>query len=317
MSLSSALRLPLALVLLAALAPVQAADDDPKPIPGIGPKGKITKLHTGFKFTEGPAADKDGNLYFSDIPNERIHKVDKQDKLTVFREKSDKANGLFVNAKGEIVACQMAAGRVVAFSPDGKDMRIVADKHEDKRFNAPNDLVIDKQGGVYFTDPSFGAPKPLPQGKTGVYYIAGDGKVTRLIDDIGLPNGVTLSPDEKTLYVIPTGPAEMRSYPVEGPGKLDKGKVFCKLQGKDNKPGTGGDGCAMDTKGNLYVTSSLGVQVFDPDGKHLGTIAFLEQPANVKFGGPDMKTLYVTARTSLYAVPMEAAGHVFPAGKKD
>jgi gluconolactonase len=295
--------------------PLFAADEEPKPIPGIGPKGKITKLHTGFKFTEGPAADKQGNVFFSDIPNERIHKVDGKGQLSVFREKSNRANGLKVNAKGEIVACEMA-GRVVAISPDGAAARVLADKHDGKPFNAPNDLVIDKTGGVYFTDPSFGAPKPLPQGKTAVYYIAPDAKVTRLIDDLTQPNGVILSPDEKTLYVIPTGPAEMMAYAVESPGKIGKGKVFCTLQGKDGKPGTGGDGCTIDTKGNLYITSSIGVQVFDPNGKFLGAIAFPEQPANVTFGGADMKTLYVTARTSLYTVPMEATGHVFPAGEK-
>ena len=206
------------------------------------------------------------------------------------------------------------AGRVVAISPDGKEVRVLADKFEGKPFNAPNDLVIDKRGGVYFTDPSFGASKPLPQGTTGVYYIAPDGKVTRLIDDLGLPNGVILSPDETTLYVIPTGPADMMAYPVEAPGKLGKGRVFCSLRGKGSKKGTGGDGCTIDTKGNLYVTSQIGLQVFDPAGKFQGSIAFPEQPANVTFGGPDMRTLYVTARTSLYTVRMEASGHVFPAG---
>src|SRR5262249_42980954 len=195
--------LPLLVLLLCRAAP---GDDEPRPIPGVGPAGKVVKLHTDFKFTEGPAADRDGNLYFSDIPNERIHKVDRDGKLSVFREKSNRANGLKVNAKGEVVACEMA-GRVVAISPDGKSVRVLADKYEGQPFNAPNDLVIDKQGGVYFTDPSFGAPMPLPQGKTAVYYIAPDGKVTRLIDDLTQPNGVTLSPDEKTLYVIPTGPA--------------------------------------------------------------------------------------------------------------
>jgi gluconolactonase len=295
--------------------PKGSTAEESKAIAGIGPVGKIVKLHTGFKFTEGPAADRSGNVYFSDIPNERIHKVDKQGKLSVFRAKSNRANGLMVNAKGEIVACEMA-GRVVAISPDGKKVRVLADKYQGKRFNAPNDLIIDKQGGVYFTDPGFGAPQPLPQGKTAVYYLAPDGKVTRLIDNLGQPNGITLSPDEKTLYVIPTGPAEMMAYPVRPPGKLSKGRVFCTLRGEDGKKGTGGDGCAMDSKGNLYVTSSIGVQVFNPAGKYLGNIAFPEQPANVKFGGPDRKTLYVTARTSLYTVRMKATGHRFPAGSE-
>jgi gluconolactonase len=294
---------------------VGAADEETRSIPDIGPAGKIVKLHTGFQFTEGPAAGRDGNVYFSDIPAQRIYKVDAKGKLSVFREKSNRANGLMVNAKGEIVACEMA-GRVVAISPDGKKVRVLADKYNGKRFNAPNDLVIDKTGGVYFTDPPFGAPMPLPQGKAGVYYIAPGGKVTRLIDDLARPNGVSLSPDEKTLYVIPTGPAEMMAYPVKGPGKLGKGKVFCTLQGKGGRKGTGGDGMAIDAKGNLYITSQIGVQVFSPEGKYLGVIAFPEQPANVKFGGPDMKTLYVTARTSLYTVKMKAKGHVFPAGKK-
>ncbi|HMC66040.1 MAG TPA: SMP-30/gluconolactonase/LRE family protein [Gemmataceae bacterium] len=293
----------------------QAADDEPKPIPGIGPTTKIAKLHTGFKFTEGPAADRDGNVYFSDIPNQRIHKVDTDGKLSVFREKSNRANGLMVNAKGEIVACEMA-GRIVAISSDGEQVRVLADKYEGKPFNAPNDLVIDKEGGVYFSDPSFGAPRPLPQGKTAVYHIAPEGKVTRLIDDLALPNGVILSPDEKTLYVIPTGPAEMMAYPVEAPGELGRGLVFCTLRGKDGKKGTGGDGCTIDSKGNLYITSQIGVQVFDPSGKFLGNIAIPEKPANVTFGGPDMKTLYVTAGTSLYTARMEATGHRFPAGHK-
>src|SRR5208283_2515293 len=117
MSIPSCRRLASVLALGAFFIPVlQAADDEPKPIPGIGPAGKIVKLHTGFKFTEGPAADQDGNLYFSDIPNERIHKVDAKGQLSVFREKSNRANGLMINGRGEIVACEMA-GRVVAISP--------------------------------------------------------------------------------------------------------------------------------------------------------------------------------------------------------
>jgi gluconolactonase len=301
----------LALVLSAGLLLLRfAAGEAPRPIPGIGPAGEIVKLHTNFKFTEGPAADRDGNVYFSDIPNERIHKVDAKGKLSVFREKSNRANGLMVNARGEIVACEMA-GQVVAYSPDGKERRVLADKYEGKRFNAPNDLVIDRQGGVYFTDPMFGAPTPLPQGKTAVYYIAPGGEVSRLIDDLPNPNGVLLSPDEKTLYVIPSGQAEMMAYPIESPGKIGKGKVFCKLKQKEEGGKSGGDGLTIDTKGNLYITSGLGLQVFNPSGDLLGIITLPEQPANVDFGGPEMKTLYVTARTSLYTIPMEATGHVF------
>lgn len=285
-------------------------------IPGIGPVGKVEKVQGDFAFTEGPARDAEGNLYFTDIPKERIHKLDADGKIVVFREPSGHANGLMHHpVKKEIWACEMD-GQIVALSLDGKERRVVASGYMGKRFNAPNDLVIDAAGGAYVTDPVFRAPTPNPQDKLAVYYVAADGTVTRLIDDLPNPNGVILSPDEKTLYVVPSGQAEMMAYPVTAPGKLGEGKVFCTLKQPEGKKGTGGDGLSVDTKGNLYITSGLGIQVFDPTGKHLGTIAFPEQPANVTFGGPDGKTLYVTARTSLYRVAMEATGHVFPGGAK-
>jgi gluconolactonase len=308
------------LILAAALTIVvaAAAADEPKPIPGVGPVGPVEKVHTGFQFTEGPAADGRGNLYFTDIPADRIHKLDAAGKLTVFREHTNKANGLMVNAAGEIVACEMGSGQVAAYSPDGKDRRVLAGEYKGKRFNAPNDLVIDRAGGIYFTDPEYSAPKPFPQVVRTIYYLAPDGAVTRLVDkDLPNPNGVILSPDEKTLYVIPSSSADMLAYPVEGPGKIGPARVFCTLKQPPSRRNTGGDGLAIDTKGNLYITTSLeyGVQVFDPAGTFLGSIRFPEQPANCDFGGPDMKTLYVTARTSLYAVRMEATGHRFAAGK--
>jgi gluconolactonase len=281
-----------------------------KPIPGIGPAGKIKKLHTGFKFTEGPAADSKGNVYFSDIPNATIHKVDAGGKLSVWTDKSNRTNGMMLNADGEIIACQMGAGQVVAYNPKTKKFRVLADKYKGKSFNAPNDLVIDKTGGVYFTDPDFGVKKP-PQDKLSVYYIPKSGKVRRVIEHLPKPNGVILSPDEKTLYVIPSFSSKMMAYPVKGPGKLGKGRVFCELKQPKGVKNRGGDGLTVDTKGNLYITSRLGLQVFSPKGKLLGIIELPEVPANVTFGGPDNKTLYVTARTSLYVVPMQATGHVF------
>lgn len=291
------------------------AADEPKAIPGLGPVGKITKLHTDFAFTEGPAVDRDGNVYFTDIPNEKIHKIDTEGKLSVFREKSNHANGLMFTAKGDLAACEMD-GQIVTLSGDGKERRVLVGEYMGKRFNAPNDLVIDRNGGVYFTDPAFRAPMPLPQGKTAVYYASAKGEVSRLIDNLPNPNGVILSPDEKTLYVIPSGQAEMMAYPVTSAGQIGEGKVFCTLQQPEGKKGTGGDGLAVDSKGNLYITSQLGLQVFSPEGKLLGILAFPEQPSNAVFGGKDLKTLYVTARTSVYTVPMEVSGHAFArAGK--
>ena len=305
----------LTLILSLGLTLAARGADAPESIAGLGPVGPVVKLFGDFKFTEGPAADRQGNVFFTDIPASRIHKIDSADKLSVFREPSNSTNGLMFNGAGELVGCEMQ-GRVVAMSADGQTIRPLAETYEGKRFNAPNDLVVDRAGGVYFTDPHFRAPEPLPQGVTAVYYIAADGKVTRLIDDLKAPNGVILSLDEKTLYVIPSMQAEMMAYSVEGPGKLGKGRVFCTLAQPEGKTGTGGDGLTVDERGNLYITSGLGLQVFSPEGQALGIIKLPEQPANVTFAGPDGKTLYVTARTSLYTVPMSIRGHVFPGAAK-
>jgi gluconolactonase len=175
---------------------------------------------------------------------------------------------------------------------------------------------VDRQDGVYFTDPSFQAGTSQ-QDKMGVYYVSPQGKVTRLIDDLPRPNGVILSPDEKTLYVLPSGSVDVMAYPVLSPGKIGPGRVPCKLEQAPTGPARGGDGLAVDTKGNLYLTqpSLFAIQVVSPEGKTLGLIKFPENPANCDFGGKDMKTLYVTARTSLYTVRMEATGHRLAAGR--
>lgn len=287
-------------------AAVSAADG----IPGIGPKGEVRKVHGDLQFTEGPTPDGRGGLYFSDIPANRIYHMDKSGKLAVFLEPSNHTNGLMFN-RGRLLACEMD-GRLVAIDVASKQTQAIAAQYNGQRFNAPNDLVVDRAGGIYFTDPHFRAPTPLPQEVVAVYYATADGQVTRLIDDLKAPNGVILSPDEKSLYVIPSQQKQMMAYPVLAPGKIGEGKVFCELQQPEGQDNTGGDGLTVDTRGNLYITSGLGVQVYDPQGKLLGILSFPEQPANCTFGGPDNRTLYVTARTSLYAVEMEAEGHIFP-----
>src|SRR5205085_641136 len=146
-----------------------------------------------------------------------------------------------LNATRKIFSCQME-GRVVSIDPTTKKVTPVAETYEGHRFNAPNDLVLDKAGGVYFTDPQFRAPTPLPQGKTCVYYVAGEGKVTRLLDNLPNPNGVILSPDEKTLYVIPSGQKEMMAYPVHSPGQIGSGRIFCTLSQSDQSKGAGEGG---------------------------------------------------------------------------
>ncbi len=278
-------------------------------IPGIGRVGKVRRLNTDFAFTEGPAADAAGNLYFTDIPNSRIHKRDIKGTLSVFAEPSGHCNGLMV-VGNRLLACEMD-GRLKEYDlVTGKETSL-ATEYNGTRFNAPNDLVIDRTGGIYFTDPRYRAPDPWPQGKEAVYYRAPDGKVTRLIEDRAAPNGVILSPDETTLFVIPSMEKQMWSYPVESPGTIGSGKVFCELTQPEGTNNAGGDGLTIDVNGNLYITTALGLQVFDPSGKQLGIIGIPEHPANVTFGGKDRTTLFVTARKSLYSVETPATGHVF------
>ncbi len=294
------------LLILFCLSPTMAGE----PIPEIGPAGETVRLLTGFGFTEGPVDDGEGHVYFTDIPNAKILRIDAQGELTVFTDDSHHANGLMLNAAGEMVACEMD-GQVVAWNRTTKSRRTLASGYQGKRFNAPNDLVIDRSGGIYFTDPHYRAPEPLPQGTMGVYYIRPDGTVSRVIESLPAPNGIILSVDEKTLYVFPSGAPVMRAYPVLEPGQLGEGRDFCQLQQPEEGGLRGADGVTIDTRGNLYITSQLGIQVVSPEGNVLGILELPEPPANVTFGGPDRKTLYITARTSLYAIPMHATGHRF------
>ncbi len=305
------LRTNIAAVLILLMVTLACRAEKPEGrIAGLGPAGKTSVLHSGLKFTEGPAADGRGNVFFTDIPANTIYKIDASGELSVFTDESNHANGLMFNAAGEMVACEMD-GQIVVWNVDQKRRRVLASEYDGKRFNAPNDLVLDESGGVYFTDPHFRAPKPLPQEKMGVYYVTSSGKVSRLIDDLAAPNGVILSPDEKTLYVFPSMSAEMMAYPVVSPGKLGEPRVFCKLKQQETGGSKGADGVTLDVAGNLYITSHLGLQVYDPAGKLLGVIPVPEKPANVTFGGADRDKLYVTARTSVYRIPMQAKGHVF------
>jgi gluconolactonase len=277
-------------------------------IEGIGPVSPVKKVQGDFQFTEGPAWDTQGNLYFSDVSANKIYKMNKNGEISVFFEPSGRANGLMFENKDKLIICQMD-GKVISINTETKEITVLTGKYGGARYNAPNDLVADKTGGIYFTDPRFRAPQPLPQGKEAVYYRSADGKVTRLLDNLKAPNGIILSSDEKTLYVIPSMQKDMWAYPVNAPGELEEGQVFCELSQPKGENDSGGDGVTIDVKGNLYIASELGIQVFSSEGKLLGIIKFPEQPANVTFGGSEMKTLYVTARTSIYSVKMEITGH--------
>jgi gluconolactonase len=294
-----------ALTALTAVALLLASAEAQQVLPGIGPVGDVTRVATGFGFTEGPAADAKGNLYFSDIRKNRIHKLDTDGKLSIFLEDTQGCNGLMFDQKERLIACQGGAGRVIAIDVPTKAITVVADKYNGKRFNAPNDLVIDSRGGVYFSDPSFGKAN-APQDREAVYYAGDDGKVARVVPDLERPNGVLMSLDEKSLSVLPSTNQGLMAYPVKGPGEIGPGAAFGKVPGP-------GDGMAIDARGNLYVTQPKTdeILVLGPDGKTLGSIKIPEAPANCKFGGKDMQRLFVTARTSLYSVRLNVVGHRF------
>jgi gluconolactonase len=290
-------------VLVLAQAAGARAAEEAGPIPGIGPRGEVKALHSGFKFTEGPAADARGDVYFTDVQANRIYKVDAEGSLSTFLEESRGCNGLMFDGRGRLIACQGGAGRLIAIDVASKQIAVLADQYDGKPLERPNDLCVDRGGGVYFTDP----------GAKAVYYVASGGAVARPIDDLPRPNGLILSPDETRLYVLPSGTPDVLVYPVEGPGRLGAGRVFCTLRQDPASPPRGGDGLTVDTKGNLYLTQPAlrAIQVVSPEGQTLGLIRVPESPSNCDFGGPDLRTLYITARTSLYAAPMEAQGHRF------
>ena len=306
------LLLSLSLIFLSGFAtPYQTSAQE---FPGAG---KVSKVHGGFKFTEGPAFD-GKHLYFTDIPNNRILRTDLKGTLETFLENSGNCNGLMFDGKNSLIACRMgrlenpvADAELIAIDVTTKQVKSLSSKYDGKRYNACNDLVIDKSGGIYFTDPRYGAPEPWPQVKEAFYYRSSKGEVTKLGDDISAPNGIILSPDESTLYVVPSMQKQVYAFSVKSPGILTDKRVLFEIKQPTDKENSGGDGLSVDVQGNLYITTDLGVQVVSKDGKLLGIIAFPEQPANCSFGGPDMKTLFATCRTGLYSVEMPTAGHKF------
>lgn len=274
---------------------------------GIGETGKVELVQDGFQFLEGPAKAPDGSLYFTDIPAESIFRLTVNGEIELFLKPSMHANGLMYGGGNQLLACQMD-GQLAAIDLRSKEIKVLTGQYQAARYNALNDLVLDHSGGIYFTDPRFRAPEPWPQGKEAFYYRSAAGVVSRLGDNLPAPNGIALSPDQKTLYVIPSMQAEMMAYQISEPGKIDAGRVFCKLEQAAGQTSGGGDGLTVDVRGNLYITSARGIQVFGPDGQALGTIPVPQQPANCVFGGTDNQTLFITARTGLYRVLMPVAG---------
>jgi gluconolactonase len=269
---------------------------------------EVKKLAGDFQFTEGPAADAQGDIYFSDIPNNRILKWSVQEgKLSTFLENSGGANGLYFDKAGNLLACQGGERRLVSISPKG-EVTVLADKYEGKRFNSPNDLWIDRKGGVYFSDPRYGGKEGMEQDGEHVYYLAPDRKkLIRVTSDLVRPNGVIGTPDGQTLYIADHGAGQTFVYKIKDDGTLSDKQLFAS---------EGSDGMTIDNRGNIYLTTK-GVAAYNPKGKRVEEIQVPEQPANLTFGGPDNRTLFITARTSLYAVPMQVRGAPLPVRPED
>jgi gluconolactonase len=277
-------------------------------------------------FTEGPAADRDGNVYFTDIINQRIMKLGTDGALSVYREKSNLANGLLIDPQGRLIACEGAAferpgvkltgtPRVTRTDLKTGQIEVLASSYEGKPLVGPNDVTVDGKGRLYFTDLAGAA----------VYRIDAPGRISRLLaaPDLQRPNGIQISPDDRTLYLIESNQAQggarlVRSYDLRPDGTVGNMKVHYNFS-----PGRSGDGMSIDAQGNLYVSAGMnqlrgssetlankaGIYVISPEGKLLKVIAVPEDfITNNAFGGPDMKTLYVTAGKTLFKLRTDVAG---------
>lgn len=295
----------------------------------ISSEAKIEVLSSGYKWSEGPVWIKNGNyLLFSDVPANTIYRWQEGDRVAVPFLKpsgytglgvySDEpgSNGLTVNQKGELVACEHGDRRISAMPLTVGGKRTLADNFEGKRFNSPNDVVQHSSGAYYFTDPPYGLMKKEndPSRETtlfGVYRIGTDGKVSLVVNDLQRPNGLAFSPDEKILYVAQSDPRQpvIMSYPVQADGSLGKGKVFydATTAFKEGKLRGLPDGLKVDKKGNLFATGPGGVLVISPEGKLLGRIDTNEPTANCAWGG-DGSTLYITSNMHLCRIKTLTVG---------
>ena len=260
----------------------------------IAPGATLQKLAGDFTFTEGPACDREGNVFFTDQPNDRILKWSIDGKLSTFMQPCGRANGLSFDHQGNLWACADEKNELWRIDPAGKATVVVKD-YQGKLLNGPNDVWIRPGGGLYFTDPYYKRPywKRGPKEMDEcVYYLAPDNKtLTRVIDDLKQPNGIIGTPDGQLLYVADIGAGKTYRYRIQADGSLKEKKLFCEM---------GSDGMTIDSEGNIYLTGK-GVSVFDPAGKKIEQIDVAEPwTANVCFGGKDRQTLFITASKCLY-----------------
>jgi gluconolactonase len=322
------------IALLALVPPVFGQDLSKVSLPeGLVPADVAVGIGAVTAFLEGPTEDPAGNILFSDIAGNRILKLDPMGKLSVFRADSGRTNGNTIDVQGRLISCEggeqgVGRRRIVRTDLKTGEITVLTDKYEGKRYNSPNDVVVDAKGRVWFTDPYYGTDfASLEMDVQGVYRIDTDGKVTRVLDQkhVHRPNGIAVSPDNTKLYVIDSHPKvggnrKIWSFAIGADGSLS-GQTLVYDFGK----GRGGDGMRVDVKGNLWIAAGIsvprgnpgetldvppGIYVVAPDGKLLGRIPVPENLiTNLCFAGPERKTVYVTAGKTLYKFPTTVSGY--------
>ena len=284
----------------------------------IDPGVQIDRLATGFVFTEGPLWNaREGYLIFSDIPANQIKKWAPDNGISDFRIPSGKSNGLTYDKQGRLIACEHANRRVSRTEADGTVVTI-ADTYDDdgvKKLNSPNDAVVKSNGSVSFTDPHWGLTADFGElgneelGYRGVYRLSPDGATLTLLTKVfPTPNCLCFSPDESVLYIDCTQSMIVTAHDVQSDGTIANGRTILHQEGEGGAP----DGMKIDEHGNVYVTGPGGVWVCTSEGKLLGIIRIPEMAANLAWGGENWDTLFVTASTSLYRVPMKVRGIAVP-----
>ncbi|KYH42158.1 MAG: gluconolactonase [Candidatus Bathyarchaeota archaeon B26-2] len=275
-------------------------------------ESKLERIATGFKFTEGPVWNASEDfLLFSDIPANRIYKWPGNGEVDVFREPSGNSNGLTYDKEGRLIICEHGNRRLSRIELDGT-YTILADGFRGKRLNSPNDVVVKSDGTIYFTDPPYGIrPEEQELPFQGVFHLDPDsGELNLVVADFDRPNGLAFSPDEETLYIADSSSRRhVRAFDVRPDGALSGGRVFAEI--RSELPGNP-DGMKVDVEGNLYVAAAGGVWIFSEDGDHLGVIRTPETPANCAWGGEDWRTLFITARASLYRIRLGIPGVKVP-----
>jgi gluconolactonase len=268
------------------------------------------RLATGFGFTEGPLWHPDGFYYFVDIRQSALFRLTPGKAAEVVRRETGEGNGTTFDLEGRLVICEGGNRRVTRTGPDGR-IEVLVDRFEGKRLNRPNDVVCRSDGSIYFTDP--GLRVPLAQREidhAGVYRIAPSGAVS-LVADFEYPNGLAFSPDERVLYVANTRWAQyIHRLELDAAGAVVRRRIFADMS-SDETEGVP-DGMKVDAQGRVFCTGPGGTWVFAPDGTRLGIIRTPEVPANLAFGGPDLRTLFLTARTSVYALRVRTPGQPHP-----